>query len=123
MSQNEIYLTHTCRQNVNMKSNFHSFPHFFKGRLYAAAAPTRQNEWLVTGGYNGDYLASTDAYSEGSFTIGVIPELEGVDLHCLVRVSDEEVMLVGGEDYCKAAPSFYKRKKIRNLKKIFRELQ
>ncbi len=106
MSQNEIYLTHTCRQNVNMKSNFHPFSHFFKGRLYAAAAPTRPNEWVVTGGYNGDYLASTDEYSEGAFTIGVIPELEGVDLHCLVRVSDEEVMLVGGEDYCKTAPFF-----------------
>ena len=36
-----------------------------------------------------------------SFSLTALPLPDGVDEHCMVRVSDTEVMMIGGEDYSK----------------------
>ncbi len=36
-----------------------------QGRAWAAAAPTYPNQWMVTGGYNSDYLSTGELLEDG----------------------------------------------------------
>lgn len=81
--------------------------HLKQGRLYARGALTYPGRLFVAGGYDGSYLSTGELLeADGSFSTEVLPEPDGSSLGCLVRVSDTQLMLVGGEsayDYLRSA--------------------
>ncbi len=63
-----------------------------------AAAFMEPNEFIVSGGQIGDgvFLKSTEVLSEGIFRVGPTLPGDAVHFHCLLRISDTELFLVGG---------------------------
>ncbi len=43
------------------------------GRGWAAAAPTNPDEWVITGGYNGEYLNTAELFVEDRCAPKFIP--------------------------------------------------
>ena len=70
---------------------------------YSASGAMFENDdsiWWVTGGYNGEYLQSTEVFNvnDNSFTNGIdLPK--GLDDHNLITVNSTHMVLLGGQDY------------------------